>query len=109
MKTAVTGWIVMILISVMSILSSGYIVMQMEIMAARNYHSAVIDRIQASNFSPNVIQDVLDDSVTDGYPTTVTDVTLYEDKRDVLVSTEYKIQFPFFGIVETGTIEGYAR
>ncbi len=109
MKTTVTGYIVVIMIAIVTILSGSYITMQLQIVAARNYNAALIDRIEASNFSPNVITEITSAAQKDGYPTTVTDVTLYEDKKDVLVSTEYTISFPFFGIEKVGTIEGYAR
>ena len=109
MKTTITGYIVMILIALTTILSGGYIAMQLQIVAARNYNNAIIDRIQASNFSPNIIAEIVSTAAEDGYPTTVTDFTLYEDKRDVLVSTSYTIRFTLFGIEKEGIIEGYAR
>lgn len=109
MKLTITSFIVMILIAVTTILSGTYIAMHLETVAARNYNAAVIDRIQSSNFSPNIISEIETKSNEDGYPTNIIDVTLYEDKKDVLVTTEYKVSFPFFGIVKEGTIEGYAR
>ena len=109
MKITISGYIMMIMIAIITVLSGSYIAIQLQIVAARNYNYAVIDRIQASNFSPNIVNEILDESVIDGYPTTVTDVTLYEDKKDVLVTTIYSIKFPLFGITKEGTIEGYAR
>jgi len=109
MKTAITGYVVMILLALTTILTGSYIAMHLETVAAREYNTAVIDRIQASNFSPNIIDEIKSKSVTDGYPTTITDVTLYEDKKDVLVSTKYTVRFPFLGVEKNGVVEGYAR
>ena len=109
MKLTISTYLMMLMIALISVMSGTYIAMQLEIVAARNYNYAMIDRIQASNFSPNVISEIVTTSTKDGYPTTVTDVTLYEDKKDMLVSTTYSIHFPFFGIEKTGIVEGYAR
>lgn len=109
MKITITTYMFMILIALTNILSGSYIAMQLQIVAARNYNSAVVDRIQASNFSPNIITEISTKSTTDGFPTKITDVTLYQDKRDVLVKTSYKVSYPFFGIVKDGVIESYAR
>lgn len=109
MKEAITACITIILIVISVILGSSYINVHLTISAAKNYNTAAIDRIQASNFSPNIISEITTASREDGFPTTITDVTLYEDKRDVLVTTKYNVSFPFFGIVREGSVEGYAR
>lgn len=109
MKNMITAYILMILLSILIIISGSYIAIHLQTVNAREYNSAAIDRIQASNFSPNIITEITTNSITDGYPTTLTDVTLYQDKRDVLVSTTYTITFPFLGISQKGVVEGYAR
>lgn len=109
MKLSISTFVTIFILSISVILSGSFIAMQLQITNTREYNAAVIDRIQASNFSPEIIGEVTTKSIEDGYPTTVKEVTLYEDKPEVLVTTKYEVGFPFFGIVKEGVVEGYAR
>lgn len=109
MKQTINAFVLIILMTLMSIFSGSYIAMHLQTVTARQYNTAVIERVQASNFSPNIIAEIEAKSIEDGYPTTISDFSLYEDMKNVSVVTEYVVQFPIFGIVKEGVIEGYAK
>ena len=69
------------------------ILSQMQINAARDFHSAVIDRIQSSYYSQTVIDSCVEKA----------------NDNDVLVNLQYDIVVPLVNIHFTEEILGYAR
>lgn len=109
MKISINSFVAIILITIGVILNGSMIAMHLEITNARRYHTSIINRIESSNFSNAVINEVKTQAANDGYPTTITNLTVYEDKTDLLVSTKYTVSVPILGVVKEGTVEGYAR
>ena len=85
------------------------ILSQMQINAARDFHSAVIDRIQSSYYSQTVIDSCVEKANDNGYVLDIRDVTVYQDRKDVLVNLQYDIVVPLVNIHFTEEILGYAR
>ena len=97
------GFCLMIFVLISIILS------QMQINAARDFHSAVIDRIQSSYYSQTVIDSCVEKANDNGYVLDIRDVTVYQDRKDVLVNLQYDIVIPLINIHFTEEIPGYAR
>lgn len=96
-------WVVMVF-SVSMIIISG-----MKIENAGRFHSMVIDRIEASYYNEDVIDECYRKASNYGYQLKIEDQTVYDDRKDVKVSLTYKIQIPIFNVSSMETLIGYAR
>ena len=85
----------------------------LEITDARDFHANAIERIQASNFNPDVIQKVKNEAVTTVHPEwrlEVENVSVYADRKDMKVTLHYQISpLPMIQDEQERTIVGYAR
>lgn len=110
MDSIIKNYIGMLLtvIGIYILASFGFV--QMQIMTARHVHTAVINQIQSSYYAVDV--DAINDKIHETYPDwqiTSTVVNSVNNRQDRLVSLDYKIVMPLFGIEKTGKIDGYAR
>lgn len=96
-------------IIILALFAGSFIDVNLQIQNAREYHNAVVEKIQASNYSNYVIEQSINQGLDYEYDITITNTTLYEDKADYYVSLQYPIKILLFNRVTSGTIEGYAR
>ena len=115
MKNTISAFLMMIMISITTILSSSMITAHESAIAARNFNTNAIERIQASYFNKDVIKEIQKIGEKKGYTVTVEDTTMYADKPQALVRTEYKVglAIPMIGkpvvVGHMASVEGYAR
>ena len=76
---------------------------------ARNFHSTVTAKIEASSGSKKVIQDSIMKASEKGYTLNISPICLYEDKNYYYVELFYEYEIPFMGTKRSSKIEGYAR
>ena len=109
MKSIIPTTIAIIGIAILALTASCLITFQMQVSGARNFHANCIARIQASYYNPDVIDECKDKAEERGYELTVTDVSIYEDRKDVLVKLDYTASMLFLGIEQDASIEGFAK
>lgn len=80
-----------------------------QITKAKEYQQNVKDRIECSYFNEDVINDCMAEATRLGYGLTIRDETIYADRQCWYIGLEYKTAVPLLGVVQTGTVEGYAR
>ena len=76
---------------------------------ARNFHSATVAKIEASEGSEQVINESISEALAKGYTLRVTPVSLYENKNYFYVELLYEYSMPFAGAKRESKIEGFAR
>lgn len=76
---------------------------------ASDFRNQVIDRIETSYYSDEVIQECYDKANEYGYDLSIQDVSIYDDRKDILVSVTYTINIPLFNLNTSSTVVGYAR
>ncbi len=109
MKMMIEGYVLIIGIMILCLLSTGYISVSMQISNARNFHSMTVDRLETSHFASSVKEDCLYEAQKNGYQLNIEDLSLYEDQSFLLVELNYTVKMPFLNIVSVGNIQGYAR
>lgn len=115
MKNAISSFLIMILIALITVLSSTFIYAHLQAVNARTFNTNAIDRIQSSDFNSTVISDVIDKGGAQGYTVTIENTSVYDSKPEYLVKTQYTVgvTIPTFGdsivIGYPATVEGYAR
>lgn len=109
MKSIIPTYLIIIGFALVTLVASSLIAYQMQITAAQNYHTNCVNRIQASYFNEDVIEECID-AAPDEYSITVTPTTIYEDRKEYLVVLEYDAHLPFLNVdVSDVQIEGFAR
>ena len=108
MKSIIEHMITMIVLTVMVFVFSGILSIEQQIINARNYHTQVIEKIQAigsyeGDVFDTVINKLIDDS-NNNLHVEVSDNRLYAK-----VKYDFKIIVPLLGTIDDNTIEGYAR
>lgn len=109
MKSIIPTVIAIISISLMTLIASCLIAFQLQITGARNFENNCVDRIQASNYEPEVIADCEKKATERGYTLTVQSDSLYANRTSVLVKLDYTATMPLFGIEKTSSIESFAK
>ena len=97
MKAAVEIYINMIVLILITSSCVFFISSSLRNAQARNFHSTVTAKIEASSGSEK------------GYTLKVSPVCLYEDKNYYYVELLYEYEIPFMGTKRNSKIEGYAR
>lgn len=83
---------------------------QMQVTGARRLHTAVVSQVQSSYYAVDI--DAINDKIHESYPNwqvTSTVVNSVNNRQDRLITLNYNIVLPLFGIETTGQIDGYAR
>ena len=76
---------------------------------ARNFHSATVAKIEASEGSEQVIEESITEASVKGYRLRVTPVSIYENKKYFYVELLYEYSMPFVARKRESRIEGFAR
>lgn len=114
MKIAVEVFSIVIAITLACILFSSIISSNNQNCYARDYYNVVVNRIEDSNYSDQVISDCINDAESKGYELKVDDVTVYDDQPSKYITLTYYVSLPVFSLFGTdyakqAVIEGYAR
>lgn len=116
MKQVFEDMIVIVLILLSLFINSFMIMANLEITEARNFHAQAIEEIQASGFSPEVIEEKKNEALSHkvygkSWDLYVSDnLSPYVDRQDrKVVLTYYISPLPIVGGEEARTIVGYAR
>lgn len=112
MKTIIPTTVIIIAILIMCCISTSLIAFDLQVAAARNFHTEAIDRMQASYYSDEVIAMLEENAAERGY--TLDEVIDMGDiasggRMTAKVTLDYDAVVPFFGIERHGQIVGIAR
>lgn len=118
MKQIFEDGVVIFMIIISVFVHMYFISANLEITAAREFHSNAVERIQASNFNQNVINDIQEEALKREWKIETQNVSVYDDRPDLKVTLKYNIiKLPTFGSDASNeddsdykyTIIGYAR
>lgn len=111
MRTIFENFILIIFMTILSLLLSSYILIQLQITYASEFTSNAVQRIQASYHSAEIIADVQEKAAEAGYELVYEDVTAdaYPDQKTALVTVKYEVEMPLVGIVHKGEKTRYAQ
>ncbi|WP_249029095.1 hypothetical protein [Tannockella kyphosi] len=109
MKNIFSVSIGLLCIVILTLFSGTFIDVNLQIQNAREYHSAVLQQIQSSNYNDYVISCCIDSAQELGYDIVIEESATYDDISDYFVSLSYPIRVLMFDQVIEGKIEGYAR
>lgn len=96
-------------IVLIGLLSGIFVNVNLEIEAARQFHSATIERIQSSYYSDYVIEECKTKAKSAGYDLLINNTAIYEDINEYYVALNYHVKVPLLNTSVKGIIEGYAR
>lgn len=114
MRTSVEFYIMAALISLMAVLAACYIGSNLYITGARNFHTACINEIEASNYAPKVISALEEDArqkFGNGIENCL-NVMVYEiegNNKIAEVTLAYTYDIPLLELSKRYEITGYAR
>lgn len=109
MKNIFSVTLGVICILLIALLSGVFIHINLQVQQAREYHAAIIERVQSSYYSPYIIQDCITAGKKHGYQVKIDNTGVYEDIKEYYVSLDYSISIPLLQTKMNGNIEGYAR
>lgn len=109
MKSIIPTILAILGVTLTALVAATVITFQLQITAARNFHAGVIDQIQASYYNERTIEQCISESDARGYRLSISDATVYQDRKNVLVTMEYTTQMLLFNIKKTSVIEGFAK
>lgn len=109
MKNIFSITIAIVTITILGLLAGVFVSVNLDIQAAREFHSSVVERIQASYYSPYVIEECKAKAKGAGYQLEINDSAVYQDIHEYYVALEYKVKIPLLETSMGGKIEGYAK
>ena len=109
MKVVVETYINIVILFLCVFVSVEILGCNIQITKAKEYHQIVTDRISNSNFNETIIENCIDEAQTLGYHLTVIDDTIYADRQCRFVELKYSTGVPLLGVMQEGTISGYAK
>lgn len=109
MKNIFSASIAIIAIVLVALLAGVFIHINLQMQSAREYHSAIIERIQASYYSEYIIHDCIQNAKGSGYTVNIEKTAVYDEIADYYIALQYEITIPLLNTKMPGTIEGYAR
>ena len=109
MKTTISVYIIIVGFALMSLLSASLIAFELQITAARNFHTNCMNRIQSSYHNEEVITDCQNKASAAGYTLNYKDVTVYGDRKSATVELEYTAIMPLLDVEREGTISSFAK
>lgn len=109
MKNIFSVSIGLLCIIILALFAGTFIDVNLQIQNAREYHSAIIQQIQSSNYNQFVIDSCQESARDLGYDVTIVQSATYDDIADYFVQLDYSISILLFDKALDGVIEGYAR
>lgn len=103
MKSAIETMIGIIVLSLMAVLGASFITASLSDQRARSYHASVVQELQNSNFSPEVIENVKEKAAENGYENL--EILVHEnaetDSSYATVTLTYNYSIPILGQSKT--------
>lgn len=109
MKNIFSITIGILCIVILALFAGTFIDVNLQIQNAREYHNAVVERVQASDYNETIINQCIIDGSAYGYSIEILNTSIYTYHKDYYVSLAYPIRVLLFDHVSSGVIEGYAR
>lgn len=111
MKSAIETMIGIVVLTFMAVLGTSYITASLSTQRAQNYHAAVVQELENSNFAANVIDSEKEKAVENGYDGL--DIQLFTNSETnttyAKVTLPYSYGIPILGQSREHEIVGYAR
>lgn len=108
MKMIIEHFITFLLLLVFLWIGISYVMQNVIHTSARDYHGAVIKRIEDSNFTSGIIAECIQDAKEKGYHLIV-DCYGEEEHKDAKITLSYSYTVPIINMEKQYSIEGYAR
>ncbi len=109
MKNIMSISLSIISLIVLSLFAITFIDIHFQIQNAQQYHSDVINKIQASNYNQNVIDECIYTAKGNQYELSVDNLAVYSSAKDYRVTLDYTIHLYFFDTNTKASLSGYAR
>ncbi len=112
MKNLVEGFLIIILLGFIAFASLGFINMNMQTSAARQYLQAAVKQFETTEFDDDIITAYINSAKEQGYTLTVKNETRSDgiDEHPCYQFTlGYRVTNPFFGIKNETYLREYAR
>lgn len=110
MKGAIEFFIGMLVLVLLALLSTSYLSASIQGANARDYHAALINEIETSNYNGRVIQGLYQDAAEKGYELNRVDIIEINGKKTAEVILGYTYAIGLLNIPgEQHFIRGYAR
>lgn len=113
MKGAIEIFAAVVLIAFMAVLSTSYITASIDTRNAQNFHATAISKIEASNFSQQVIDECIEDAKENGFlkedGSSGLTVVKMEELDLAEVTLIYHYTMPLLNSVLEHELVGYAR
>ncbi len=106
MKNAITLGISMLFVTFVSVILVNFLVFESQKSKLEDYHYAVVNEIESSDFSPSVINEI---KANGTYKVTITNVSSKEDLAIYQVTTEKELTMPIFKFKVNYVKESTAR
>lgn len=110
MKSAIETMIGMIVMAMLALVGTSYLIASINSASAQKFHSSVVQEVEASDFSPAVIEKCEKSAKKNGYNSlTITTMESMNGNDYAEVVLDYKYAIPLLNQVMDHTITGYAR
>lgn len=111
MKSAIETMIGIIVLTLMTVMGASFITASISTQKAQNYHTTVVQELENSNFSQQVINETVAKAKDNGYMNIKVEVFRNEqtDASYAKVSLPYSYSIPVLGQEKNNVIVGYAR
>lgn len=110
MKGAIETMVATVIVAFMAVVSTAYIIVNLNVTKAQNYHSQVIANVEASDFSPTVIRNMEADAAANGYDNLDIEVIdNVEGNAYAKVTLDYTYRIPVLNMDMEYDMVGYAR
>ncbi|MFR5030343.1 MAG: hypothetical protein ACLUCI_03225 [Blautia hansenii] len=110
MKSAIETMIGMIVMAMLALVGTSYLIASINSATAQKFHSSVVQEIEASDFSPVVIEKCEKRAKENGYNSlAITTLETVNGEEYAEIVLDYKYAVPLLNQVMDHTITGYAR
>lgn len=114
MKIAIEVFSIVVVITIGCLIFASVISSNNQTSDARDFYNVVVNRIEDSNCSEEVIAECINEAKEHSYELTVEDVTIYEESPSRMVVMKYYIRLPVYEMFgkkyeKQAVIQGYAR
>ncbi len=110
MKSAIETMFGMIVMAMLALVGTSYLIASLNSASAQKFHASVVQEIEASDFSPVVIQKCEKSAKENGFNALhITTLESVKGDQYAEVVLDYKYSVPLLNQVMDHTITGYAK
>lgn len=106
MKTIISIGLAFIIATLFSVSFINEMLFEFQVMKLNDYHYAMVNEVESSDFSPSVIQAALDNK---SYDVKIENKSMKDDLRIYQITTSKIVKMPIFGIQKEYIKESIAR